>query len=387
MNLEEWYSLPNGLVARLDPARVQEYVRQTGWLHRLELGQGLAAVYQRPESDLDQISIPLKRTSPSYTQGMRDALVYIAEWEKRPARDLLDELLLPAADLLRIQDVGQATGGIDAPLDRGLALALGARKLLLATACAVARPGQSFYPRTNLPEAEQLLQRCRLVQPGSSNFAVTLAVPLEAMPPPPGRVEEPFARRVTELLLRSLRRLTQALEGGNLDRLLTPVEGEPVVSANLCEGLLDLAPPGEVDTLTVEVRWDRTHPLAAAGGEVRLSREDFPRIEALARRLRPAQEPRRQTLLGLVETLNGRMNAANRLEGEVCLTLLDPRGETIRARADLNAEDYAAAAEAHLRGLPVSLQGVLRRAAGNAFIEDIAEFQVYPRLVPHQESA
>jgi hypothetical protein len=388
MNLEEWYSLPGALVALLDPARVQEYVRHTGWLPQPQLGQGLAALFRRPESDLEQISIPLTPHASHYTRCMRDALVYIAQWEKRPARDLLDDLLLPPADLLRIQDAGPASSGIDAPLDRGLALVLGARKLLLAAACAVARPGQTFFRRINLPEAEQLLHGCRLVHPESSSFDVTLAIPLAAVPSADTPSDPtPFARRVSELLMRSLRRLARALQAGDLDPLLTPAEGEPVLSANLCEALLDLAPPGDADAVTVDVRWARTHPPAAALGPVRLRRDDFPRIEALGRRLRPAQEAGRQTLLGLVETLNGRMNAAGRMEGEVWLTLLDPQGETVRVRADLYAEDYAAAADAHLRALPVSLQGVLRRAGRTASIDDVTDFHVYPRLAPHQESA
>ena len=61
---------------------------------------------------------------------------------------------------------------------------------------------------------------------------------------------------------------------------------EPVLNANLCEALLDLTPPENAEGFTVAVSWDRTHPPSAAAGLVRLRREDFPRIEALARRRR-----------------------------------------------------------------------------------------------------
>ncbi len=387
MNREEWYSLPEPLVARLEPARVREYALRTGWIYQPSLGQKLTAVYNRPESDLEQISIPLNPSTSQFTRCMRDGLVYMAECEKRPARDLLDELLLPAADLLRFQDAGPGAGGIDMPLSRSLAVVLGARKLLLAAACAVARPGQTFYPRTNLPEAERFLQQCRLVQTGRSGDAITLACPVDADPASEGFDPTPFARRVVEWLMHALRRLTESLETGESDHLLTSVASEPVLSANLCEALLDLAPPDHAEGLTLTVSWDRTHPSAAAESMVRLRREHFPGIERLARLLRPAPAAHLQTLLGLVETLNGRLNAAGRMEGEVWLTVLDPQGETVRVRADLKPEDYAAAAEAHLRALPVSLQGVLRRTGRTAHLADVTEFQVYPRLALHQESA
>jgi hypothetical protein len=68
------------------------------------------------------------------------------------------------------------------------------------------------------------------------------------------------------------------------------VEGEPVLSANRCEGSLAMTPEEGGATLTADVRWERT--LRPAGpplpGSVRLWREDFAGTEALAQRLRPA---------------------------------------------------------------------------------------------------
>ena len=81
------------------------------------------------------------------------------------------------------------------------------------------------------------------------------------------------------------------------------------------------------------------------------------------------------------------MNLDGRVEGEVYLTLVDPEGETVRVRAELSPEDYAAAAEAQVRALPVSVRGILRRGGGTARLEAVTAFQVYPRLAQHPESA
>jgi hypothetical protein len=98
MNLEEWYSLPPALVNGLPPDRVRQYVLRTGWKHEQRLDQeGISVVYYRPESNEEQLLIPLNPNTRQFLPCMRDVLVYIAEWEKRPARDILDELLLPSA--------------------------------------------------------------------------------------------------------------------------------------------------------------------------------------------------------------------------------------------------------------------------------------------------
>src|SRR4051812_31444506 len=124
MPLKGLETLPPEAVNRLNPVRVREYARATGWVLEPRLGQGLTAVYERPESRLEQISIPLRRDLADFTLVMATAVAWLAQWENRPVRDLLDELLLPPADLLRFQDAGPASGGIAVRLDRGLALAV-----------------------------------------------------------------------------------------------------------------------------------------------------------------------------------------------------------------------------------------------------------------------
>jgi hypothetical protein len=389
MHYPNYMGLPEDLVAGLDPVRVRDYVQATGWVRLPALDDGKVAVFVDPDAELDQLLVPLRRDLGDFNPRMAEVVAYIAQREKRPALEVLYELLLPPADLLCFRESGPAVGPIDLLFDHGVQLLAGVRKMLLAAACSVIRP-EPLHPRSNLPEAEQFLQRCRLAQASQGGFAVTVACPLDAGPGTPKRFEEPFSRRVTALLLRSLDRLARAFEAGDPNLALVGAENEPVISANLCEGLLEMTPEGEGSSLTVTAGWARSLPPPAGEslpGSVRLRREDFARLESLVRQLQPAHQPQRQALLGVVETLNGRRNAGGQVEGEVVLTILDPEGETLRARADLKAASYAAAAEAHLRALPVSLQGVLHRGVRAHRIEDVTEFMVYPRLAQHPESA
>ena len=73
MLLDEIRTLPDSLVARLDPVRVQEYVRGAGWQHRPLSGNGQTALYQRPESKREQILIPLSLVNILATMALKVA--------------------------------------------------------------------------------------------------------------------------------------------------------------------------------------------------------------------------------------------------------------------------------------------------------------------------
>jgi hypothetical protein len=385
MRFNEIDTLPPEAVHRLDPARVQEYARATGWVHQERLGRGRTAVYQRPESRLEQFSVPLSRELADFDLVMATAVTVIAQHEKRPATELLTELLFPPADILKFAESGPAATSGDVPFVHGLDLLGGTRKILLAAACTTIRP-LPFHPRMSLTEAEQFLQQCRLGQTERGSFVLTVACPLNAVPLEPDLFDgSPFTRRVTEYLMRSLHRLASALDLGDADAVLREAQNEPVLSANLCEGLLDMAPEGEDSFLRVTTEFSRTLPQAVSGSipkTVRLRREVFPSIEYLAGRLRPTPALQRQVLVGLVETLNGRPNAENRPEGQVILRIITPESEILRARADLNANDYARADQAHMGTIPVSLEGVLRQVGRSFRIDHVSNFVLLPLTQP-----
>jgi hypothetical protein len=294
MILEEMQTLPEAEVAALDPVRVEHHVQATGWKRDPHLGRGKVLVYERPESRLDQIRIPVSRQLSDFNLVMAQTVTLIAQYEKRPALELLHELLLPPADYLCFTESGPAVGTIDLPFEHGLNLLAGVRRVLLAAVCSVLRP-EPFHSHTTLADAQTFLQHCRLVQVERGHFTLTIACPLDATPTRDVPTEQiPLTRRVTVLLMRSLDRLAQAFDTGDSSLALASVNGEPVLTASLCEGLLDMTPEGEGSSLTVTANWARTLPPPAGMPlpmSVRLRREDFPSIEALARQLQPVHEP------------------------------------------------------------------------------------------------
>ena len=108
-----------------------------------------------------------------------------------------------------------------------------------------------------------------------------------------------------------------------------------------------------------------------------MRQEVFDVAEVLAPRLRSVPEPRIDRFFGFVDELRGQPSRDDPgPSGEVRFTLFD-QGEEIRAKADLNAEDYALAGGAHLASDLVSFKGILERLPRLNRIKDVTDFEIF----------
>ena len=368
--------LPEELVARLDPADVRTYARAMGW-SSLPGGNGRLTIYGHPSSDLDQLIVPLSRELDDYGRRMAEVVARLAEKEGRPALQVLKALLLPAADMLRFRVAGSETQKGDLPFEEGLDILLGVKKIVRAAACSAIKP-RAFHPRMSRIEAEQLIQACRLGQTEGGSFTLVLACPLDAVEnPAPSPDRTPFTRKVTSLLMRSVARIVTAVDDGGSDELLKSPEAEPGLSANLCDGLVDMQPRGDDGGLSVGIEWARTLPQTDASlpRGVRLRREHFSFAAELLQRLRPNVAPQDpQLFVGHVEELRGMPGVDGRVQGEVVLSVL-LEDEALRARADLDPTAYGETIEAHRCTRLVSLKGILRRGIKVHRMDAVADFR------------
>jgi hypothetical protein len=395
--------LPEHLVARIKPADARAYATASGWV-RGPTVNGKVAVFNHPDLDLDQLLIPIDPNLSDFPERMADVVASLAEHQKRTAPEVLNDLLLPASDVLRFRlDEPEAQSGA-LPLEQGIELLQGARKAVLSAACSVVQP-QTFHPRLSRTEAEQLLQACRLGQTERGSFTVVIACPLDAVGPiqalrtdqrtlfehldpvevwgsagenAPDAVPEPFTRKATGLLMRSIARIVAAVDADRVETLLETGADQPSLSANLCESLLMMQPNGDRSRLSVLASWARTYPPSpgqAAPSVVNLRRDYFPTIERLAVALRPARASKTAYFVGLVDALFGTPDEANRVSGEVQVLLFNQEGPQ-KARVNLNADDYHVAWEAHGQGGYVSLHGILNLGQRVHRIESVSSFKL-----------
>jgi hypothetical protein len=366
--------LPVELTRLVTPRSVLAYAEGLGW-QRVEGVNGKIAVYRNPEAPLRQLIVPLDEHLDDYADRTAEAIRRLAEFEKRPVGEILHHLLLPPADILRFRQVSPDTEAGTLPLDQAVRLITGTRKVLLAAAHSVLVP-QPFHPRLSRSEAEEFVSRCRLGQTERGSFVLTVGCPLDLHTGLFGPHGEPFARRVTLLVMQSLQELAGAAGAARIDDLADSA-GHPGISANFCESLLLLRPTGERAYLSVSATWSRAYLPPADGSkrEVQLLQEAFEVAESLAPRLRSAPQPRVDRFFGFVDELRGQPAANDpRPSGEVRFTLFD-QDEELHARGDLTAEDYAVAAAARLASELVSFRGVLHRLPRLHRIDRITGFE------------
>lgn len=366
--------LPLDAAQQVTPRSLISYAQGLGWQAMPNGRRTDIAVYHRPDSRLHQVIIPTDTTLADYGEAVSEAVRKLAEFEKRPAREVLEHLLLPPADLLGFREVSPDAETGTLPFDHAVRLINGTRKLLLSVAHSVLVP-LAAHPRLSRSEAEEFVNRCRLGQTDRGSFVVNVACPLDEQLTLPG-TEEPFARRVTALLLDTLDTLARAADEGVADDLIDPAHHRGI-SANLCESLLMLRPAGDRASLSVSATWSRTRLPAthARGRSVELRQEAFSVAEALAPRLRAVPGPVTSRFYGFVEALMGQPTAGDsRPSGETRFRLFDQDEEFV-ARADLDADDHAVAVEAYRVGDLVSFRGILHRLPRLNRIENVTQFE------------
>ena len=369
--------LPVSLTRLVTPRAVRTYAEGLGW-RRVEGVNGKLAVYSNVNTPLRQLIVPLDERFDDYGDRTAEAIHRLAEFEKRPAHEVLNHLLMTPADLLRFGEVSPDAEAGSIPLDHAVRMIDGVRKVLLSEAHSALVP-QPYHPRMSRSEAEEFVSRCRLGQTERDCFVLTIACPLDLKADLLGPNGEPFSRRVTSLLMQSLEEISQAADSMRIDDL-TDVARHPGISANLCESLLLLRPNGDRSHLDVSVSWSRAFLPQAdeSRREVQLRQEFFEIAEVLAPRLRSVPEPRIDRFVGFVDELRGQPSRNDpRPSGEVRFTLFD-QGEEIRAKADLRAEDYASAGEAHLACRLVRFKGILQRLPRLNRIDQVTDFEQVP---------
>jgi hypothetical protein len=225
-------------------------------------------------------------------------------------------------------------------------------------------------------ESAQLLEACRLGQTEQGSFIVKIACPLSAVDRRPSEI--PFARKTTELLIKSAHRIVDAIERDQVDSIFEESSHLPMISSNLCDAILQMQATKENASLTISAQWASVLPeptqSADLPAEVKFNPDYFDVVEDIYLRLRPSEGDSVSVFVGTVETLNGDIGEDGQRFGEVILYLFH-EDEILRVRVTLTAEQYAIADDAHMNGTMVVVKGTLRRGRRVHRITELQSFE------------
>jgi hypothetical protein len=353
-------TLPENLVAHVSPLSLQQHARATGWIRVQEIAD--LVVFRLP-NDSDEIIVPPNATLADYSYRAAEIISAFAVHEKRSAAEVLNDLLLPAADILRLAMTTPGTENGTLHLTEGISLLSATKKALLSAAHDVLLP-ERVHGRLSRGEAETFINACRLGQTERGSFVATVVCPLTLVDS--GQAElfstahnENFTRKVTAHFMKATNRIIEAISAGDLNRVVNPPD-ELLISANFCEALLDIHLPDERSAVTLSCTWSRSMPATLnIPPRVSVTSEYIPGIQEIAARLRPTAEPRRDTFIGKIDSLKG-SDDEGEMKGEITLAFAGD-DEFLKAKVQLGHNEYVAACDAHKESRYISVEGILNR--------------------------
>jgi hypothetical protein len=272
----------------LRPLEVVSYLRSNGWRKGGEQ-PGNWSRWLRADRDGDEfeVTVPLNHQFRDFAARMGDVLQVLAACEGRSQLQILRDLQVMGADVIRLRLVDAEFADATVPLDEGVIFVERSRDLMLAVACAVVNP-RAYYPSRKPAQAIDYIRKARLGQTEAGSFVVTI---LSLVPPslsaPDGQLiamEEPYERQVTQRLAIALNAVRQAAEDaattGQVNRFVEAVPSG--VSANLCDALAGMGSFSEGSRrLAIEFSWSRNRPLARSAevpNQVFFDSDAFPLI-------------------------------------------------------------------------------------------------------------
>ncbi len=346
---------------------VRDYLVSRGF-RLLPTGWTDAGVFRHGDGE---VIVPFDSTFADYAEALDRAARQIARFEGRALADVLKDLGMPRADRVRFAQTGEGTADGMIGVDAAPNLFDGARKTLLSAAHSEERPELWFHKRMTRATPDAFVRACRMGPAEKRSFAFSVHCPHDLPEELPGLG---FGRRTVNRLMRSVSRTMKALV--SVGPAAVVATGEPLITANLCEALVQMMPRDERTDLHLDTRFS---PVLAVPDdvptEVRIERSLYRAFEDLSRALRPTSAPTFDVHVGRVVELKGDANDEGRLEGEVILRL-DADEELIRARCWLGPEDYTKAHEAHGRQRPVFVHGRLTRAGRMYTLEEPRDLNV-----------
>jgi hypothetical protein len=375
--------LPPSLLEKLSAPSVQSYLRARGWVREERIKSRDIGVYKILGKPAFDVIVPHNRDFPDYSNRMADVIEAIATLEQRKALEILNDLLAPAADVVRLRlDTPTARDGT-VPLVDGLALFTKGKQALETAAYDELKP-QKFHPRLNKAEPDLFISSCRLGQTERGSFVASFICPVNQpvssaqIPLIPMDEVEGFGRKVTARFMRAVAHIEDVISSDQADRLVNPKQGDLLLSANFLDSLLSFPLPDEKSVLRIACAWAPNVPMKdeRIPDNAEFKHDYLPLLSDAVKRLMPSLEPKRDKFIGKIDVLRGtEREAESGREGEVVFSFQE-EDQLLKVKLDLSAENYAKACDAHKLSKYVAVRATLVRQLKIHHFEDLEEFSV-----------
>jgi len=365
------------LFSGITPADVKWYALGRGWKSQPSKNPAIS-IYFKPDTGY-QIQVPQRGNNRDIALMMEQVLRKLAEIEDRQLDEVSQDLRNPFADALRLRVKSRLADSGTLPLNEGLKLFEGGKKLLIAAACATVTP-QAYYPRKSLKPVDEFIKKCQVGQTAIGSYVASILCPPLA-PLSTNLFDDldetqPFERAVTDKLMLSLGVLSESVQTGDASLIEKGIDQG--VSADLCDALSSITPPEEDSILQLELSWSPVRPQRAQRipSIARFAAPDLAFIATAGTQLRE-KTVRRDTVEGRIISLREQAMLIQELGRTVEIRArVEDRIATVRF--GLDEQQYRTACDAYRDKKLVRLTGTLRRDANSKFydVRHVESFEI-----------
>ena len=361
-------------------SEITSYLARHGWSAAAHDSEFADIWHREALENSPEVLVPTRADLTDYALRVGDLLRTLETWESRSPLDILRDWALASADVIRLRRPTQDSMDESIVLHDGAALINQAMSLMTAAACAVIAP-HAVVPSRRPPQALDYLRRVRMGQTEKGSYVLTIVSKVTPLltPGAPGLLEfmdEPFPRRVTRMLVRSLEALNWASEQtqatGDFSSFTDRIDDG--VSANLCDAIRGMVSREDFEAeIGVLVTWSSAPPSPPGGSPAfQFKPSQAPLLLEASEHLRRWEPQQGALITGVIVGLHrqegqwdGRVTVACVIEGSVR-----------QLQVPLPGADYQLAVDAHGDQKQVIFRADIQRLGRSYRASNISEFKV-----------
>jgi hypothetical protein len=375
----------------VSPLEIKDFAISHGWdLVKEALKDGLY-VLNSPGDDGTQIVLPKNETDKRFDELAFNAIRWLSIFLDQPKIKVVEEIREVNDDVicLRYHSDNKKVNSIS--FEEALDAIESTRQLIVSAASSVVSP-KLYHPKMIRTEPLELIKKTRFRHTEEGSFILKVSCPIELQSNPnvplfedmPNYVS-PLSRKSFEIINNSAFRIKEAIEGDSMEKLYEEESksNSPQISYNLCDAITNLFDEERELPFELMFNWSRANlkklPTPKIESRVQFPFEYKQRIDYLKAFFKPQPKEITDIFIGTVEELLGDEGENNKRSGFVAMSLLIDT-EIVKARADLNPEQYELAIKAHKEvGTYVMVEGKLRPGKRVRNIEEIKSFTIVER--------
>lgn len=358
---------------------LQKYLLNNGF-RRIPSKRSDLAIFFKDLHIPVEIVIPLNREFIDYQNAIKNILTKISIIEDRNIELLVNDLIIPPSDIIRFRVESKETENGLISFKDGFNLLENAKKSLYTTACDMINP-TIYHPKLYHKSANQFIESCYLGQTERGSFIASIVCPFINPSKDDAAVqlslfneeeilEGSLTRSITRKFIKSLNSLKDNIEIGNYNFLEDQIASEKI-SVNFIESIVELGDYGDKETIDISVSWtNHIEKVKDITSTVSFNRDYIQPMEYMISKYTPKDIGVIGTYIGKISQAKANTDVDKRNSGEIIFNFINDDNRPLKAKVNLNPDQFSMALQSFEKGLHVRIKGELISEGKSKFIND-----------------